>query len=88
MGSEAIRRNRVAGIWTAVVVVVIAVVGCHITDNPPKSLHVAAFKGNKGAVMSFLKDGATPDARGQDGERPLHFAVYGDRIGDIVKCCG
>ena len=59
------------------------VTGCDITDNPPQSLHMAAFKGNEKAVESFFRDGATPDDRGQDGERPLHFAVTGERIGMV-----
>ena len=77
MKSKAMRRYRPIGTWKEFLWVVIAVTGCDITDNPPQSLHMAAFKGNERAVESSFKDGATPDDRGQDGERPLHFALKG-----------
>ena len=70
MESKAMRLYRPIGIRTEFLWVVIVVTGCDITDNPPQSLHMAAFKGNEKAVESFLRDGATPDDRGQDGERP------------------
>jgi len=41
---------------------------------------MAAFKGNRKAVTNFLSDGIGVDARGPDGERPLRYAVFGDRI--------
>jgi len=49
-------------------------------DNPPSTLHMAAFKGNLKAVKQFIHDGIDVNSRGPDGERPLCFAVYGNRI--------
>lgn len=64
-------------------IALIALAGCDLTDNPPKTLHMAAFKGNIKAAKKFVHDGIDVNSKGQDGERPLHFAVYGNRA-DMV----
>jgi hypothetical protein len=63
---------------------VIQLTGCDLFDNPPNTLHTAAFKGNMRAARKFISDGVGVDAKGADGERPLHFAVYGNKI-DMAK---
>jgi hypothetical protein len=69
--------------WTCLIVfgLVIQLAGCDLFDNPPRTLHMAAFKGNVKAARKFISDGISVNAKGQDGERPLHFAVYGNKIG-------
>jgi ankyrin repeat protein len=71
-------------VLTALLVVLVTVAGCALTDNPPETLHMAAFKGNMKAAKGFISNGTSVNAKGPDGERPLHFAVNGDRI-DMVE---
>lgn len=65
--------------FASVVGVTLFLASCHLSDNPPKTMSMAAFKGDKRAVLRFLNKGEDVNARGQDGERPIHFSVYGDQ---------
>ena len=67
------------GRFALVVGVTLFLASCHLRDNPPKTMSMAAFKGDKRAVLRFLNKGEDVNARGQDGERPIHFSVYGDQ---------
>jgi len=58
-------------IYPIVLGLLIVITGCDLLDNPPKTLHMAG-------------DGISVNAKGTDGERPLHFAVYGNKI-DMAK---
>ncbi len=73
-----------AGVLAVLLLTLFAVGGCDLTDNPPGTLHMAAFKGNLEAAKQFINDGTSVNAKGPDGERPLHYAVNGDRI-DMAK---
>jgi len=75
---------RISGICLIVLGLVISLTGCDISDNPPRTLHMAAFKGNMKAARKFISNGVSVNAKGQDGERPLHFAVYGNKV-DMAK---
>lgn len=63
--------------FVALLAVGLLLSGCYIIDNPPRTLQMAAFKGNKKAVNRFLSEGVSVNARGEQGERALHYAVYG-----------
>ena len=75
---------RISRVCTMMLGLLIMVTGCDLFDNPPKTLHMAAFKGNVKAASKYVSDGISVNATGSDGERPLHFAVYGNRI-DMIK---
>ena len=64
----------------ALLAVLVTVSGCYPTDNQPKTLHMAAFKGNMKPAKGFINNGTSVNAKGPDGESPLHFAVNGDKI--------
>jgi len=71
-------------IYPIVLGLLMVISGCDLLDNPPKTLYMAAFKGNLKAAKKFIRDGISVNAKGTDGERPLHFAVYGNKI-DMAK---
>ena len=72
------RHFRLSGFVTLIGTVVLFS-SCFITDNPPRTLQMAAFKGNKRAVNRFLSEGIPIDAHGEGRLTALHFAVYGNR---------
>jgi ankyrin repeat protein len=75
---------KISRICLMVLGLVISLTGCDLFDNPPKTLHMAAFKGDVKAAKKFISDGISVNAKGADGERPLHFAVYGNK-NDMAK---
>jgi len=63
----------------ALIGTIVLLSSCDIMDNPPRTLQMAAFKGNKRAVNRFLSEGVSINAHGEGRETALHFAVYGNR---------
>ena len=72
------RHLRISG-FVALLAIVSLLSSCDSTDNPPRTLQMAAFKGNESAVNRFLREGRPINAHGEDHETALHFAVYGNR---------
>jgi len=76
MVTQKVTHFKVSGV-VAIVATAVLLSSCHIIDNPPRTLQMDAFKGNKRAVNRFLSEGVSVNARGEQGERALHYAVYG-----------
>lgn len=76
--SSIFRASSILFVW------LIVLTGCQPFDNQPRTLHMAAFKGDVQAATTFINNGISVNAQGPDGGSPLHFAVFGNKM-DMVK---